>query len=139
MRRRGRPTIRPMRKRLVQTSRGPVEIEISENRVHGLWVSVTPFAESGWQARPTKAWTSKQNEGESLSQFLARFVSLPGPEAAQLAADVQGPWRQEWANCGGEAETRSLERWINVSVATVTVVVLLALVGLGFVIWLFAM
>jgi hypothetical protein len=130
------PTIRPMRKRLVQTSRGPIEIELSENRVHGLWVAVSPFAESGWQARPTKAWTSKQNGGESLSQFLASFVPLPGPEAAQLAADVQGPWRQEWAKSGGEAETRSLERWINVSVAAVTVVVLLALAGLGLVIWL---
>jgi hypothetical protein len=125
-----------MQKRLVQTSNGPVEIEISENRVHGLWVSVTPFAESGWQARPTKAWTSNQNEGEPLAQFLARFVPLSGPEAAQLAADVQGPWRQEWANSGGEGETRSLERWINVSVAAVTVVVLLALAGLGLVIWL---
>jgi cobalamin biosynthesis Mg chelatase CobN len=127
-----------MRKRLVQTSRGPIEIEISENRVHGLWVAVSPFAESGWQARPTKAWTSKQNEGESLSQFLASFVPLPGPEAAQLAADVQGPWRQEWAKSGGEAETRSLERWTNVAVIAVTVVVLLALAGLGLVIWLIA-
>jgi hypothetical protein len=53
-----------------------------------------------------------------------------------LAADVQGPWRQEWLKSGGEAETRSLERWLNVSVAAVTVVVLLALVGLGLVIWL---
>jgi hypothetical protein len=127
-----------MRKRLVQTSSGPAEIEISENKVHGLWVAVTPFAESGWQARPTKAWTSNQNRGESLSQFLARFVPLPESEAAQLAADVQGPWRQEWAKTGGETETRSLERWINVSAATVTVVVLLALAGLGLVIWLLA-
>jgi hypothetical protein len=125
-----------MRKRLVQTSSGPLEIEISENRVHGLSVSVTPFAESGWQTRPTKAWTRNQNGGESLSEFLARFVPLPGPEAAQLAADVQGPWRQEWLKSGGEAETRSLERWLNVSVAAVTVVVLLALVGIGLAIWL---
>jgi hypothetical protein len=125
-----------MRKRLVQTSRGPIEIEISETRVNGLWVSVTPFAESGWQARPTKGWMSKQNGGESLSQFLARFVPLPGPEAAQLAADVQGPWRQEWAESGGEAETRSLERWTNVAVSAAPVVALLALAGLGLVIWL---
>ena len=130
------PTIRPMRKRLVQTSRGPVEIEISENRVLGLWVSVTPFAESGWQARPTKSWWSNHNEGESLSQFLARFVPLPGPEAQQLAADVQGPWRQEWAKSGGEAETRSLERWTNIAVSAVTAAVLLALAGLSLVIWL---
>jgi hypothetical protein len=127
-----------MRKRLVQTSRGPTEIEISENRVHGLWVAVSPFAESGWQVRPTKAWTSKQNGGESLSQFLASFVPLPAPEAAQLAADVEGPWHQEWTESGGEAETRSLERWTNVAVIAVTVVVLLALAGLGLVIWLIA-
>jgi hypothetical protein len=125
-----------MRKRLVQTSRGPIEIEISENRVHGLWVAVSPFAESGWQARPTKAWTSKQNGGESLSQFLASFVALPAEEAAHLAADVQGRWREEWTKSGGDAETRSLERWTNVAVMAVTVVVLLALVGLGLVIWL---
>jgi cobalamin biosynthesis Mg chelatase CobN len=80
--------------------------------------------------------TSKQNGGESLSQFLASFVPLPAPEAAQLAADVEGPWRQEWAESGGEAETRSLERWTNVAVIAVTVVVLLALAGLGLVIWL---
>jgi hypothetical protein len=125
-----------VRERLVESSRGPIEIEISENHVHGLWVSVTPFAESGWEARPTKAWTSKQNEGESLSQFLARFVPLPGAEAAQLAADVQGPWRREWAKSGGEAEIRSVERWINVSAGAATVVVLLALAGLVLVIWL---
>lgn len=106
-----------MRKRLVQTSRGPVEIEISENRALGLWVSVTPFPESGWQARPTKSWWSNHNEGESLSQFLARFVPLPGPEAQQLAADVQGPWRQEWVESGGEADARSLERWTNIAVS----------------------
>jgi hypothetical protein len=125
-----------MRKRLVQTSSGPIEIEISENRPHGLWVAVSPFAESGWQARPTKAWTSKQNAGESLSSFLEVFVPLPAVEAAQLAADVQGPWRNEWAKSGGEAETRSLERWTTVVVAGATLVVLLALTGLGLVIWL---
>jgi hypothetical protein len=125
-----------MRKRLVQTSSGPIEIEIGENRTHGLWVAVSPFAESGWQARPTKAWTSKQNAGESLSSFLEVFVPLPAVEAAQLASDVQGPWRNEWAKSGGEAETRSLERWTTVVVAGATLVVLLGLTGLGLVIWL---
>ena len=51
-----------MRKRLVQSSRGPIEIEFSESRVHGLWVSVTPFAESGWEAKPTKGWVDEQAE-----------------------------------------------------------------------------
>ena len=63
-------------------------------------------------------------------------MPLPAPEAAQLAADVQGPWRQELAASGGEAETKSLERWTNVALSAVTVVVLLALAGLGLVIWL---
>ena len=134
MRRRGRPTIRPMRKRLVQTSRGPIEIEINENRVHGLWVAVSPFAESGWQARLTKAWTSKQNALPVSDELRAASRA----EAAQLAADVQGPWHQEWAKSGGEAEARSLERWTNVAVMVATVVVLLALAGLGLVIWLIA-
>ena len=125
-----------MRKRLVQTSRGPVEIEISENRSIGLWVSVTPFGERGWQAQPTKSWMSNHAEGESLAQFLASFVPLPAPEAAQLAADVQGPWHKEWVESGGEAEARSLERWTNLGVSAVTAVVVLALVGLGLVIWL---
>jgi hypothetical protein len=125
-----------MRKRLVQSSSGPIEIEISENRALGLSVSVTPFAESGWQAQPTKAWTSAHSGGESLSQFLASFVPLPGPEAAQLAADVEGPWRQEWLESGGEADIRSLERWTNVGVGAVTAVVVLALAWLGLVIWL---
>jgi hypothetical protein len=129
-------TLRLMRKRLVQTSSGQIEIEISENRTHGLWVAVSPFAESGWQARPTKAWTSKHNAGESLSSFLEVFVPLPAAEARQLAADIQGPWREAWAKSGGEAETRTLERWTNVVVAGVTVVVLLAVAGLGLVIWL---
>lgn len=82
------------------------------------------------------AWTSKQSGDESLSQFLASFVPLPVPEAVQLAADVQGPWRQEWLESGGEAEVRSLERWTNVGVGAVTAVVLLALAWLGLVIWL---
>jgi hypothetical protein len=125
-----------MRKRLVETSAGPVEIEISANRVHGLWVSITPFAESGWQSQPTKAWTSNQSEGETLSQFLTRFVPLPEAEAAQLAVDVQGAWRQQWAKSGGEVETRSMQRWINVSLSAATAIVLLALVGIGLVVWL---
>ena len=127
-----------MRKRLVQTSRGPVEIEISENRSLGLWVSVTPFAESGWEAQQTKSWWSNHNEGESLAQFLTRFVPLPASEAAQLAADVQGPWHKEWVESGGEADARSLERWTNIGVSAVTAVVVLALVGLGLLIWLVA-
>jgi hypothetical protein len=65
-------------------------------------------------------------------------VPLPGPEAKQLAADVQGPWRQEWAESGGEADARSLERWTNIAVSAVTAVVVLALVGLGLLIWLVA-
>jgi len=127
-----------MRKRLVQTSRGPVEIEISENGSLGLWVSVTPFADSGWEAQPTKSWWSNHKDGESLAHFLTRFVPLPASEAAQLAADVQGPWHKEWVESGGLAETQSSERWTSIVLSVVTAAVVLACVGLGLLIWLVA-
>lgn len=98
----------------------------------------------GLRSRPSPKAAGKHGRrrrgraSRTLSQFLTSFVPLPGPEAAQLAADVQGPWRQEWAKSGGEAEARSLERWTNVAVMVATVVVLLALAGLGLVIWLIA-
>jgi hypothetical protein len=53
-----------------------------------------PFAESGWQAEPTKAWTSKPNGGESLSQCLASFV--PSRNVASFRAMRPAPTAGVW-------------------------------------------
>ena len=128
-------TMRPMRKRLVQTSRGPVEIEIGQNRALGLWVSVTPFPESGWQARPTKSWwstTTRANRSPSSWRascpFQGRKRSSWPPTSKPVASGVGRIWR------GGR--NRSLERWTSIGVNAVIGVVLLALAWLGLVIWL---
>jgi len=88
------------------------------------------------QANPTNRHEPGSHEQRGRQPRFKPEIDVLTPFTAQLAADVEGPWRQEWAESGGEAETRSLERWTNVAVIAVTVVVLLALAGLGLVIWL---
>ena len=124
------------RKRLVHTSRGWVEAEVSEQPWSGFQVVVTVFREDGWEERESKAWNEKYNADETLAQFLASFAQLPGLEATELAAQLHGPWRSEWLARGGREDARSLQRWTRWAISGFSLVLLLALVGLVLLIWL---
>jgi hypothetical protein len=87
-----------------------MEIEFSHTDSTGLWVSVTLFNDDGWE-QAGKGWMSKAKRGdETLAQFLSSFADLPGEEATALAAQIQGPWREEWWATGGKEDTRWLQR-----------------------------
>jgi hypothetical protein len=123
------------RSRLVQTSQGPLAVELDEAGF-GFQVEVTLFRADGSEARPTRKWSRKLRE-ESLAQFLVNEAGLPGPEATELATEIQGPWREDWMGSGGEEDVRSLRRFMRVAFPTLVLVLLLGLVGLGLLVWLF--
>jgi len=121
--------------RIVQTSRGWLEIGMLHLRWPGFMVSVRRFDEDGWGADEKEQWYANRSD-ESLTQFLSSFAQLPGPEASELASQVQGPWRETWLASGGAEETPKLERVALTAVIGLVTVALLALMGLAFIVWL---
>ena len=113
-----------------------MEVELDEVPKFGFKVEVTAFKEDGWEERPTKTWYSKGMGDETLAQFLASFARLPGSEATELADQLQGPWRDEWLNSGGEEELRSFARLSRWGVPAILLIVLLALISIPLLVWL---
>ena len=125
-----------IRKRLVTTSRGLIEIEISDGLPIGsTFVGVTVFRDDGWEKDPGKIWSPKSKPAESLAEFLTGYVELPEPEATKLAGEIQGPWREDWPAVQSE-RSRRIERWSTVAIAGFLLLVLLALAGVVLTVWL---
>jgi hypothetical protein len=119
-------------KRLVSTSRGPVELELAQNRILGTEIALTTFGPDGWQDA-TKLWTDRvghDSREQTLAQFLEAYAQIPKPEAERLADDVLGPWLEERKARGGDEGDRFVDRWTLKALASAAVVVALALAGL---------
>jgi hypothetical protein len=121
--------------RIVQTSRGWLEIGMLNMRWPGFMVSVKRYDEDGWLVEEKGQWYANRSD-ESLAQFLSSFAQLPEPEASELASHVQGPWRETWLASGGAEETPKLERVALGSIIGLVAVALLALMGVAFIVWL---
>jgi len=121
--------------RIVQTSRGWLEIGLFNMRGLGFGVSVTGFDEDGWDVAEKEQWYAKRSD-ESLAQFLSSYAQLPEPEANELASQVQGPWRETWLARGAAEQNPKLERFALKSIIVLMVVGLLALLGVAFIVWL---
>jgi hypothetical protein len=122
-----------MRTRLVTTSRGPVQIGITESSFYGTQVTVTTFGADGW-ADDSKGWTTNHGydfEGQTLANFLMRHAELPLDESEELAQDVLGPWVEHWVANGGREEAREIDAGARLMMLALGVVVVLALVGVG--------
>jgi len=123
--------------RIVQTSRGWLEIGLFNMRWVGFNVSVTRFDEDGWDVAKKEQWNAKRSD-ESLAEFLSAYAQLPEPEASELAGHVQGEWRETWLARGGAEETPKLERFALKSIVVLVTVALLVLMGVAFIVWLVA-
>jgi hypothetical protein len=129
-RREARPACMPGVKRLVRTSRGWVELDISDMPVAGFNVRVTVFGDRDW-ALSEETWNAKWpvNEG-SLAAYLSEMAYIPMDEASRIAEESVREWRER----GGEDEER-LGRWEMIAymggtfgLAAIGVLALLALV-----------
>jgi len=100
-------------KRLIETSTGQAVLDLHRWRGIrlGLGVTVTRFSPDGW-ASEDKAWYEHaQNEPQTLAQFLAAELRVPGPEATALAQEISGPWVERWEAQGGDQEARTIGRF----------------------------
>lgn len=122
--------------RLVETSRGPVEIDLTQYGplVRGWHVFVKLYGDDGW-TRDGDAWNSASSD-EALGAFLERFLDLPSDEAERLAEAVLGEWVDEWRERGGEAEARSFRRFVWLLAGVLAFILLLAGLGVALLIWM---
>jgi hypothetical protein len=119
----------------VDTSAGPMAVELDFMTGWGLEVEVTVFRADGWEVRPQAEWRQGLNK-ETLSEFLIDVARLPEPEAEQVAADIEGPWQEHWMSSGGKEYVRSSRRFMRVAMPVFGLILLLALVAVGLLAWL---
>jgi hypothetical protein len=100
-------------------------------------VDVTSFDDAGREAT-RKMWSSKHGHTreETLEEFLAWLLEVPEDEASSLAAQIRGPWFDEWRSAGGEDRAKSLTRGAGLLFVVLVSVALLALVGVATLLWL---
>jgi hypothetical protein len=79
-------------KRLVETTRGWVELDIEKLDRIGVSVRVTVFAESDW-ASFDKIWFAKVDD-QPFARFLSDAADIPVEEAAQIGEESLRLWRE---------------------------------------------
>lgn len=104
-------------------------------RLTGFSVSVRVFGKDGWEVGEKQSWSAKKSD-ETLARFLLSSMQLSGPEATDLASQLQGQWRDEWLASGGRQTARWAERVGLGILSGVALLILLALVGVAFLVWL---
>jgi hypothetical protein len=121
-------------RRIVQTSRGWIEIDMNP---HG-WHGVSTYGEDGWE-REDAVWNEDRGEDfgdPTLAGFLESRASLPPDEAERIAEQVL----REWDERRDSAEVAEERRGTTIGVRAVVAVMLLAVLGLalgtGVLIWL---
>ena len=115
-------------------------LDLEPTSIMGLTVTLTRLDEAGWEEE-RKAWYQKYEkeswQNQTLAQFLATELSVPGPEATALAHDILGPWVEEWKLRGGREEATKVGRFTLALVASLAALVILASVAIGLLVWLF--
>ena len=79
-------------KRLVETSGGPIELDLTKLKVGGLNVRVSVFGDDGWDAG-RHAWSEQYSENETLSDVIEKAVGLPRDEAQRIASETLDQWK----------------------------------------------
>ena len=125
--------------RLIETSKGKAVLDIYRipgPASLGLCVEVTSFGVDGWEdGHETWAENAKDNP-QTLAQFLAVELRVPGPEATALAQDILAQWIEEWESRGGDEEARMVGRLTVALIAAIAVLLALACIGIVLLIWL---
>jgi hypothetical protein len=94
-------------RRLVQTSKGWVELDATRVQVSGLTVIVTAFEdESGWQLE-SKAWNQRYGN-ETLAEAIVEVRGVDAGDAERIAQETLEQWRER----GGETADRERGRTV---------------------------
>jgi hypothetical protein len=127
-------------RRLVGTSAGQALIELDRPLGREIHVGVTTFGADGWE-EDSSSWLElhpPQPPRQELFAFLNYHLGIPPDEAKTLAAELTGPWLDEWERRGGVEEARTTRR-LAVGLTSVLIVLLaLAVVAIALLLWLLA-
>jgi hypothetical protein len=125
-------------KRLIETSAGRALLELRIDGLVGMSVTVEPFTDEGEETEG-KMWSSRYGyhaPDEPLPAFLKTALGIPGDEADQLAAAIEGPLTADYEQSGGRAYDETLERLTYILMAAAAGVIGLALLGVALTVWL---
>jgi hypothetical protein len=87
-------------KRLVETSVGQVELDLTKLKIGGLNARVSIFGNDGWDIGQ-HGWSEQYSQNEALADVLEK-AGLPEDEAARIASETLAQWKVR----GGEGEDR---------------------------------
>jgi hypothetical protein len=122
--------------RLIETPNGMLTIELGWMKQTGMDAKLALFGPDGWKA-DKRFWVEKygalpDRDNASLSQVISDWTGMPSAEAEALVTETVARWRGSSAFDDEIRVNRSAGRAKNVLFA----VRVLALVGVGAVIWL---
>lgn len=94
-------------RRFVETSGGPLALDVTYIRLSGVSVVATAYGEdAGWESS-TKSWNERYSD-ESLAEAIAEVGGVPADEAQRVADETLEQWRAR----GGESADRADERTV---------------------------
>jgi hypothetical protein len=117
-------------KRLVETSGGQIELDLTKLKIGGLNVRVSVFGDDGWDAA-RHVWSEQWSENETLADAIGKTVSLPRDEAVRIASETLDQWKAR----GGEEEDRD-GRGVTYVAATFGLAALGLVALIALVVWL---
>jgi len=88
-------------KRLVETSGGQIELDLTKLKIGGLNVRVNVFGDDGWDIG-RHSWSEQYSENETLADVIEKKAGLPQDEAERIASETLAQWKAR----GGEEEDR---------------------------------
>ena len=119
--------------RLIQTSAGPLEIELASEPFSGRQVVVKIYDDDGW-VRDRRGWSTRYGHNSDrklpLDAFLSTFAGLPEDEAGDLANAILTVWVPEWRERGGERFSRTVWRGALLLIVGLLILGLLAVLGI---------
>jgi len=126
--------------RLIQTSVGRAVLDLDRFMGAGLHLRITRFGADGWEDGG-KTWfeeTQMMTDPQTLPEFLAAELGVPSAEAEELAQGILGPWLQQWESRGGKEQTKATNRLSLALMGGLSVLIVLACLGVALLIWLLA-
>jgi hypothetical protein len=118
-------------KRLVQTSNGWVEIELTQLGSMGMTATIAVFGDGGW-ARVERHWNRSMAsdwnaDPRTLPELLAELASIPQEEATTIVDATVSEWRSR----GGNLEDRSEKRKLFATLASVATLAVIGAVAIA--------
>jgi hypothetical protein len=87
--------------RLVETSGGRIELDLTKLKIGRLNGRVSVFGDDGWDTA-RHVWSEQSSENETLADVLEKTADLSRDEAERIASETL----EQWKTRGGEEEDR---------------------------------